>query len=424
METKHNVSIEDRFGNRGTEVYKPVTEKEISDFLKKANEEGKSVSIEGGGTKRGYGGQGEAYDWTLSLADWKGVVEHQAGDMTVTVRAGTTIAELQTFLEDYDQKVSIDPCWPDDSTIGGVISANESGPKRMNYGSARDLVIGLRVVYPDGEVIRTGAKVVKNVAGYDMNKLFIGAMGTLGVISEITMKLRPKPKYESLVLLSVEEEEVDTLRSLAVSIQDAMIEPVCLELMNPQLSKYLTGREAYTLLVGFEDVEKAVKDQEGWMEYHKPASAQMDVKQEEDAREFWKAFSKRAPNALDQSDGETKVVLKTGSKPMEAFSIIKEAEKIQHEVSVQVESHGGLGHGISQLVVSGSEEGIVSFVDQLRKYAAKQKGYVILKHLPTELRKSIDPWGNYTSGLFLMEKIKKAVDPDHTLNHQRFIGGI
>ncbi|MDA6161842.1 FAD-binding oxidoreductase, partial [Escherichia coli] len=108
--------------------------------------------------------------------------------MTVTVRSGTRFKDLQDYLAKHNQKISLDPFWPENATIGGIIAANESGPKRLGYGSARDAVIGLRTVYPDGKVIRSGGRVVKNVAGYDMNKLFIGSMGTLGVISEITLK--------------------------------------------------------------------------------------------------------------------------------------------------------------------------------------------------------------------------------------------
>ncbi|GGF13361.1 glycolate oxidase [Halobacillus andaensis] len=420
-----SVSLVDRFGNKGAAVVTPKSEDEISEILQKANQEGKSVSIESGGSKRGYGGIKENYDYTLSMAEYKGVVEHNVGDMTVTVRAGTTITELQEFLQEHHQMIAIDPNWPDQSTIGGVIAANESGPKRLKYGSARDLVIGLRVVYPDGQVIRTGGKVVKNVAGYDMNKLFIGAMGTLGVITEITMKLRPIPKYESLVQVSASEDRIDDLKQLGVSIQDSMKEPVTLELLNPALSKKMINREAYTLLIAFEDVEKSCRDQEEWIEKHKPDGCYAEVLTQQEAQNFWKTFRSHAPNSLTDKAAEiTQAVVKVASKNMDVYQIMKESKSIELEHDVSVEAHGGLGHGISHYIVSGKGEEVTAAVYHLRRITEVRKGYAVVKHLLYDLRNQIDIWGGKTSYFFLFEGIKHTIDPNNTLNHQRFIGGI
>jgi glycolate oxidase FAD binding subunit len=328
-EERKNLSLKNKFGNTGLTTLRPTTEGEISNIVKEANNEGKSITIESGGTKRGYGGVKNGYDITLSLKDYKGVVEHNVGDMTVTVRPGTTIRELQGFLREHNQMVSIDPKWPDQATIGGVIATNESGCKRLKYGSARDLVIGLRLVYPNGEIIRTGAKVVKNVAGYDMNKLFIGAMGTLGVITEITMKLRPLPKYESLVQISLPEQKLEALKIFAIAIQDSMLEPVSLELVNPALSKKLTGREEYRLLITFEDVEKAVRYQEDWIKNHKPEGADIEVLRQEEAQDFWRTFSMLSPNSLtDDQNEKTQAVMKVGSKNIDVFEISREQKRL------------------------------------------------------------------------------------------------
>ncbi|MCP3027499.1 FAD-binding oxidoreductase [Halobacillus sp. A5] len=418
-----SVSLADAFGNRGAEVLTPKSEEEIAEILQKANQEGKKIAVEGGGSKRGYGGTKEHYDYTLSMAGNKGVVEHKVGDMTVTVRAGTTITELQDFLQEHNQMISIHPNWPDQATIGGVIAANESGPKRLKYGSARDLVIGLRVVYPDGEIIRTGAKVVKNVAGYDMNKLFVGSMGTLGVITEVTMKLRPKPKCESLVQVSVPEEKLQDLKDLAVRVQDSMIEPVSLELLNTALSKKIINQEAYTLLIAFEDVEKSCRYQEEWIYKHKPEGADVEVIHQQEAHHFWKTFKNLEPSGLTApAFEETQAVIKIGSKNMDVYEIMKESAGI--EAGVKVEAHGGLGHGISYYTLSGPERKVISAIQHLRRTAEEKKGYAIVKHLPYHLRDEIDVWGKKTSYFFLFEGIKRTIDPKNTLNHQRFIGGI
>ncbi|WP_051353315.1 FAD-binding oxidoreductase [Thalassobacillus devorans] len=422
--TASSMLKDDKFGNNGVEMAVPGSEEEIADILHKANENGKKIAIISGGTKRGYGGLKNDYDILLSLAQYKGVVEHTAGDMTVTVRPGTTIKELQDFLREFDQMASIDPAWPEQATIGGVIAANESGPKRMKYGSARDLVIGLRVAYPDGTVIRTGGKVVKNVAGYDMNKLFIGSMGTLGVITEVTMKLRPVPKCESLVKLFVSKEQLEDLKTFVVQIQDSMIEPASLELVNPALSKKLFNRDVYTLLVAFEDVENSVRYQEKWIEDNKLSGMDMDVSSQTEAQAFWNAFSKVSPNSLtDDEVNSTRAVIKIGSKNLDVFEWLAEAETLQTK-NMTIKMHGGLGHGITNAICTGNESEVKQAIERIRSRAEDRKGYAIVKHLPYALRHEIDVWGKKPAYFFLFEGIKKKNDPNNTLNHKRFAGGI
>src|SRR5690606_23803693 len=154
-------------------VVYPNEEEQIATILKFANDNKLTINIEGMGTKRGFGGTIERADIVMSLKNYTGITEHSVGDMTMTVKAGTPFIEIQQYLSEYNQTVPLDPTDQEEATIGGIIAANDSGPKRLGYGSARDLVIGLRIAYPNGQIIRTGGKVVKNVAGYDMNKLFI-----------------------------------------------------------------------------------------------------------------------------------------------------------------------------------------------------------------------------------------------------------
>ncbi|MCF6410172.1 FAD-binding oxidoreductase [Pseudalkalibacillus salsuginis] len=418
--------LSEKYGNTGLSVVTPKSEEEIEQILRTANEEGKKISVMGRGTKRGYGGVKQEYDLVLSLANYKGIIEHIVGDMTVTVRPGTTIAGLQEYLKKYGQMVSIDPSWPEEATIGGVIAANESGPKRLKYGAARDLVIGLRVVYADGSVIRTGGKVVKNVAGYDMNKLFIGSMGTLGVISEITMKLRPLPKFESLVLLSIDEDRLEELKAFTVKLQDSMIEPVSLELVNPSLSKKLLDREEYTLLIAFEDVEKAVRYQEEWVAANKPDAAILSNLSSDESREFWKGFSVIQPNALKENEPADHVLatVKISSKNMQVFDILEEVRRLKQGNKAELDAHGGLGHGLSFIILKGPEESVTSTIASLRVFVRTKQGFTTIKHLPFELRKKIDTWHDNPSYFFLFEGIKRKADPKNTLNYKRFIGGI
>ncbi|PAE23711.1 FAD-binding oxidoreductase [Bacillus sp. 7894-2] len=413
------------FGNSGNMVVFPETEEEITAVLKHADSNGLTINIMGGGTKRGFGGLTEKTDILLSLEKYTGIVEHTPGDMTLTVKAGSRFKDLQNYLAQHNQKISLDPCWPENATIGGIIAANESGPKRLGYGSARDAVIGLRTVYPDGKVIRSGGRVVKNVAGYDMNKLFIGAMGTLGVISEITLKLRPIPKCESLVLVSFPKGNLEEIKAFAVKVLDSMIEPVSLELLNPALSDKLAGINTYTIAMCFEDVESSVRYQEEFVRNMMPGDAELLINPKDKADLFWDRFYTHIPNGLDgELPIQTEASIKIGTVNLEAVSVLKETELLQDRFNVQIESHGGLGHGLSQVTIRGAESDVANAVAHVRQIAEKAGGYAIVKHLPLHLRKQVEVWGNKPSYFFLLQGIKTKVDPNKTLNPNRFIGGI
>jgi len=416
------------YGNSGYVIVYPKTEEEIVSLLKYANSNGKKISIISGGTKRGFGGLVEYFDILLSLKNYKGVVEHTVGDMTLTVRPGTTIKELQDYLAKTNQKISLDPAWPEYATIGGVIASNESGPKRLRYGSARDIVIGLRVVYPDGTVIRSGGKVVKNVAGYDMNKLFIGSMGTLGVLSEITFKLLPLPKYESLVLLSFSEGSENEIKSFAVKLLDSILEPVSVELLNPSLSKRLINQESYTLALSFEDVESSVHYQEEFVKNNlQPTGTNLQILPQEEARLFWDKFSRIAPNGVTtevNSNNQVEAALKVGVVNLDVLQVLEACKQLQDSINVKIEAHGGLGHGLCQINLSGESDKIVTAIQKLRESVTQLGGYAVVTHLPYALRLKVDVWGEKPSYFALLEGIKEKVDPKKVLNSKRFVGGI
>ncbi|RSL32321.1 FAD-binding oxidoreductase [Salibacterium salarium] len=413
------------FGNDGHVVVSPQTEDDIAAVLAYANETQQKITVAGNHSKRGFGGVEEPSDILLSMTENKGIVEHTVGDMTIIVKPGTLFQELQDYLATHNQQISLDPAHPEESTIGGVIAANDSGPKRLGYGSARDLVIGLRVVYPNGEVIRSGGKVVKNVAGYDMNKLFVGSMGTLGVVSEIALKLRPLPKYESLILLSFGEASVEQISSFSQKLLDSMMEPTSLELLTPAMAEKLTGQQDYTLAIAFEDVERSVHYQEEFVKSIQPDSAQITIVGEKEAKDFWKRFYKVFPNGHREPEGQgTEAVVKVGVKDLDVLHVLKESELLADYYNISVHAHGGLGHGLCQLHLIGDENQVISAITSLRETVKQRNGYAVVKHLPLDLRRTIDIWGEKPSYFFLLEGIKTKMDPEKTLNAKRFVGGL
>ncbi|GAB3798066.1 FAD-binding oxidoreductase [Virgibacillus kimchii] len=423
---KENMEPAHLLGNDGAQVMEAHTEEDISRVLSYANQNEKTVHVVSGGTKRGYGGELEQADILLSLANYKGIVEHSVGDLTMTVRPGTTLKEITDELAKSGQFVALDTPWPEKATIGGIISANDSGSKRLLYGSARDLVIGTRIVYADGRVIRTGGKVVKNVAGYDMNKLFIGAMGTLGVISEITMKLRPLPKYEGLSLLHFPEGSTKAIHDFSVHLLDSMMEPVALELLTPALSNRLTGENSYTLAIAFEDREKAVLAQEKWVQENLPTGVKHTVLHQEEAKNWWEDFRHIGPNGYNDENNEaaTQAALKIGSNNLDVLVNLQAATELAEDFQLTVEAHGGLGHGISRVYVKGLPEDIVSYIQRMRTKAEERHGYAVCTHLPFALRETVSVWGDKPAHFALLEGIKQTNDPKQILNRNRFVGGI
>lgn len=176
------------------DVVSPTSEAQAARVLAEGTRRGLKVAPRGGGTKSDWGSAPERVDLVLSTLSLNRVLEHAAGDMTVTVEAGCTIAELQRTLAGHRQRLALDPLWPDRATVGGVLATNDSGSLRAAFGSLRDLVLGVTVALPDGTLARSGGKVVKNVAGYDLPKLMTGSLGTLGVITQATFRLHPLPQ--------------------------------------------------------------------------------------------------------------------------------------------------------------------------------------------------------------------------------------
>jgi glycolate oxidase FAD binding subunit len=164
----------------------------VAEALRRAGDEGTPVRFRGGGTKLGWAANRGEPEIELSTAGLDRIVEHNAGDLTAVLEAGVPLAQAQAAFADAGQMLALDP--PDDgATIGGVLAAGDTGPLRSRYGGVRDLIVGVRVALSDGTVASAGGKVIKNVAGYDLAKLFAGSMGTLGAILEVSVRLHPLP---------------------------------------------------------------------------------------------------------------------------------------------------------------------------------------------------------------------------------------
>ena len=236
----------------------PGSREEVGGVLVAAAGAGVPVTPWGGGTRISVGMPPARPGIVLSLKRLDRLVEHEPADLTATAEAGMTLAAFQAALGQRGQWLSLDPPNAREGTLGGILASNASGPRRHLYGTARDLLIGLTMVLADGSIVRGGGKVVKNVAGYDLPKLAIGSFGTLGVIVEATVKLRPRPDTDRLVVAWFERVKDAGAGARAIMASDLI--PSALELADAEAVRALAlgGREGAALLVGLDGLPEQV----------------------------------------------------------------------------------------------------------------------------------------------------------------------
>jgi glycolate oxidase FAD binding subunit len=209
----------------------PANTEEIAAVLRYANTNGISVAPCGGGTKQSWGNS-ISPSLILHTHRLNTVREHTWQDMTCIVQAGCVWSSLQESLAKHGQFVALDPLWPDRATIGGIAAINDSGSLRLRYGSLRDLIIGMTIVLADGTIARTGGKVVKNVAGYDLHKLMTGAFGTLGVITEVNFRLHSIPRH--VQSFTIASQDMEPLGQILLKILDSHLSTILPTSLQPQ----------------------------------------------------------------------------------------------------------------------------------------------------------------------------------------------
>src|SRR5271163_3755717 len=246
-------------------VLEPVNEQQFAAVLRLANDANLAVIPRGGGTKLSWGNPPARADVILSTARLDKIIEHAWADLTVSVEAGCTIQKLQSALAQHGQRLALDPLWPAQATIGGVLSTNDSGSLRLRFGSLRDLIIGVTLALPDGTIASSGGKVVKNVAGYDLPKLVTGALGTLAIITRAIFRLHPLPR--NLKTLSISGCSLEEMQGLLLAVQDSKLAHTALQ------TRLAQDAEAVVDIL-FEGTEAGIAAQESQLrELARPAVA-------------------------------------------------------------------------------------------------------------------------------------------------------
>jgi glycolate oxidase FAD binding subunit len=394
-------------------VARPGSVEEASQVLRAAADDGLAVAFAGGGSKLGLGNPPERADLLVSTERLDQVLEHAAGDLVVTAQAGVPLARLQKTLGPAGQWLALDPHEPR-ATLGGVVAANASGPRRLRYGTVRDLIIGITVVLADGTVARAGGKVVKNVAGYDLAKLFCGSFGTLGLVAEVIFRLHPVPAAAAVVTFRAEGPE--RVGQAVQRLLRSALEPSAIEL---QLDEW--GWPARLTTV-FEGIEPGVEAQ---------AAAAAEL-------------LGQVGEAAVAGPGETDAALhQLGALPFEkaelAFKATFPPAELPGLLAGDVFGRDGqlrvhAGTGVAWLASSAREGDlradhpavprVVRWVAETRERLAAVGGGLVVVKAPAHLKRQLDAWGPPGDALELMRRVKERFDPGRRMSPGRFVGGI
>jgi glycolate oxidase FAD binding subunit len=416
----------------------PRTVEETSSTMAIASEAGLKVIPWGAGSQMAFGAVPSRVDLVVALKHLNQMVDHEWGDMTATVQGGMRVEDFQHRLGQHQQFLPLDPPFSDQATVGGLLATNASGPRRLFYGTARDLLIAAKVVHADGTVTKGGAKVVKNVTGYDMNKLYIGSLGTLGIIVEATFRVYPRIAWEKTWLAPFPT--LGHAQEAIAEIMDSALVPNALELLDKQAARRITtkaliewaeGQYALAASVG-SVAEEAVDAQiEEIARISKQVgSSAGTLLRDEPHVSFWREVRDITPGKNGTAPRHLRTVLKGGvliSQVAEAFRVAEEAARAQAlHLAIVAEA----GSGIVRYYVSAEDHSLHDFVEkaasaveQIRSACVAQEGSLVVLEGEAALKARVDVWGP-VKGLKLMQGIKERFDPRQTLNPGRFVGGI
>ncbi|HYP41849.1 MAG TPA: FAD-binding oxidoreductase [Chloroflexia bacterium] len=387
-------------------VATPGSVEEVSRVLAWANGRGLKVVPCGARTKLDRGNPPTGCDILLQMGNLSRIVEHAAGDMTVTTQAGVQLEGLQGALAGAGQFLAIDPPVP--GTVGGLVATGDSGPRRLRYGGVRDLILGVTFVRADGVVAKGGGKVVKNVAGYDLPKLLTGSLGTLGVIVEATFRLYPVPSTSATVVSR--GMPVNDAGKVAAAILNSTLVPTSID--------YHSDKAEGMLAVRFGGSPGSVEAQAEGVAETMGSRSQILAGGEEEA--LWRQF-----DTIGHTTEEGTVLARVIAPVTELPRLVENGQKAAGEIDTQVSVRAHMGHGHALLRWHEPPTGeAVRLLRDLRRQAEACGSNLVIWRGPAEVRSQIDAWGDVGEGVGLMRRIKAQFDPNGTLNPGRFVRGI
>ena len=390
----------------------PNTQEELAAVIAWAGQNNYAVLPCGGGSKLDWGGlvklDSNLRLMAVNTSHLNRLVEHAVGDLTVTAEAGMRFADLQQVLAVAGQFLPIDLAYPQHATLGGIIATADTGSLRHRYRGVRDLLLGMTFVRSDGKIATAGGRVVKNVAGYDLMKLFTGAYGTLGVISQVTFRVYPLPESSGTVILTGEAAALTQATQILLS---SALTPTAVDLLSSDLVAKLGLGKGTGLIVRFQSIAESVKEQSARLvEVGEKLGLQANMCSENDEHQLWQTLPETIWNCAKNSA----IICKIGIRPSESVKLFDEFP-IQDAVI-----HAGSGLGILRF----DETVTAEMIRQIRRGCEAKGGFLTVLVAPLVLKQQLDVWGYTGSAIDLMRRIKQQFDPENILSPHRFISGI
>jgi glycolate oxidase FAD binding subunit len=436
----------------------PTDVKQVAEVVKYACRESLSLVPWGSGTKIGLGYPPKRLDMVVSTSRLNQITDVDSANLTMTVRAGVRFRDAQARVASEENRcylpledpvtesdemvcsdrertgcfIPLDPPQSDRATVGGILAANSTGPRRLLYGLPRDILLGVRFVAPNGEIIGAGGKTVKNVSGYDVSKLMIGSAGSLGILCEMTLRLLPLPERMETILFGFGS--LGEVGAFVEWIFSSSLLPAAVEVMNgaafnglPLAGKQDLGGSPFVVAVALEAFEEQVKRMVSGMQDAARASkaATVTVLDEDGHRDFWRAVSNLESSARDGCDGF--VSLKLNYPISEWASVMRfvqdslKAANISHTIL----THAGSGIGLVGLLMQDRDMDakgqVAKAVHGILGQCRAKGGNLVVQSAPASWKSDLPVWGEPGEDFLIMKRIRQQLDPSSILCPGRFV---
>ena len=439
----------------------PKNTDQVAAVVKFSNRENLTIVAQGSGTKMAMGNPPQKLDLVVCTARMNHMLDVDTSNLTMTVEAGVKFRDIQARLATQEDRcylpledlgaesdeiicsdrshsgcfIPIDPPYANKATIGGIIATNSTGPRRLLYNLPRDSIIGIRYVAPNGDVMGSGGKTVKNVSGYDISKLMVGSMGTLGILCEMTIRLLPLPEKMQTLLVSFAS--FSDAYAFAERIFDTGLLPAAVEIINGEAYNHLAlddvpefDSKGYVAAVAFEAFIPAVSRMHTEiLEMAKSGGAEAEaVLEEDDHRSFWLAMSNLSAILDKKYSGLIKAKL---NYPLSlGKGIIETGESIFSQANLDYifQTHAGNGICHTGLLIdekdTAATDKAVATLGQLLERCREVDGNLVIQSAPTDVKDKLKIWGEIGSNFVIIKRLKNQLDPTGIMSPGRFVEGL
>jgi glycolate oxidase FAD binding subunit len=415
----------------------PESAEQVASILHWAQQEKLALLPRGGGTKIHLGGIPKRLDVVLSTSRLSKIHEYDVANFTLTAGAGLRFSSVAELTAAHRQTLPLQYAFST-ATLGGLIATNASTPKRLLYGGVRDLLLGIRVALPSGEIAHFGGKVVKNVAGYDMCKLFLGSLGALGVVVEATCKLYALPERDETQLAVF-----PTLGQGAAAVAQIMgtqLLPSQMLLLNPTAGSAVALQDAANMAAGgalivlnWEGMDEAVERQ--LIDSTRICQGQGGVAVHRCAGEAQAALRQRLaifnPCGHGQTAHEPHLLVRLGTVPARVPAVMDALARLLSPLVPEALIAGDCGVGLIHLGLQRNvaeaamiDDSLLRILLELPRLVAPEGGYAVVERAPLRVKEQLDVWGPPPASFPLLQTLKRTFDPEGILNPGRFIGGL